>query len=86
MKIQHTPAPWNVSEAEFDWDGNVKYTLEGIKEIRWADRDLISYAPDLLTSLEAVLKKYVVVDAYNEDENGVASKARALIAKVRGEL
>lgn len=43
--IKHSPAPWKTGEASWNEDGDVRYTLHGIKEAKVTDARLIEAAP-----------------------------------------
>jgi hypothetical protein len=49
---KHTPGPWETGRAAWDEDGDVMYSLHGIKEATVADCRLIAAAPDLLEALK----------------------------------
>ncbi|MDX0897486.1 hypothetical protein GOD90_10835 [Sinorhizobium medicae] len=48
----HTPGPWETGRAAWDEDGDVMYSLHGIKVATVADCRLIGAAPDLLEALK----------------------------------
>ena len=50
---KHTPSPWSVKSADWDSEGDVRYTLNGIKHFSAPDKNLIEAAPDLLKALIA---------------------------------
>jgi len=87
-EFKHTPGPWSVKDASFDEDGDVRYTLEGVKTARVADANLIDAAPDLLEACQALLTYHD-----SADDDGVQmmlayskaiDQARAAIAKATG--
>ena len=85
--MSHTPGPWTASEhgAYADYNGNstiilgddlrIAVVLGSDNEETNANARLIAAAPDLLEALEALL----------EGDFNVAEKARAAIAKAKGE-
>ncbi|MDX0262409.1 hypothetical protein GOC60_14585 [Sinorhizobium meliloti] len=52
---KHTPGPWETGQAAWNEDGDVMYTLHGIKVATVADCRLIGAAPDLLEALKGIL-------------------------------
>lgn len=48
---KHTPGPWETGQAAWNEDGDVMYTLHGIKIATVADCRLIGAAPDILEAL-----------------------------------
>jgi len=81
-EFKHTTGAWEVLEASWDEDGNVRYSLAGIKQASVADARLIAAAPELLEALEAI------TDLYDTDEGCRSlpeyNAARAAIAKATG--
>jgi hypothetical protein len=57
MAAQHTPGPWVTGPASWERNGDVRYTLVGIKEATWADCRLIGAAPDLLRALRFIVEQ-----------------------------
>lgn len=54
----HHPGPWNVGQVSWNEDGDVTYTLRGIKEARHADMLLIDAAPDFFEALVPFAKVF----------------------------
>lgn len=77
MTTKYTPGPWHVTDATWDDDGNVRYTLTGIKDAKIADARLIAAAPEMLIALEHCLN-------WLPEDCAAACEARAVIAKATG--
>ena len=73
-----TPGPWNTGEASWNEDGDVRYTLHGVKVAKVADCQLIAAAPDLLEALRDMVSDHADLSAATLDF------ARAAIAKAEG--
>lgn len=56
MEMKHTPGPWEVISADWDENGDARYSLNGIKEVNICDARLIAAAPDLLEAIKVCLK------------------------------
>lgn len=78
--MQHTPAPWSVTEADWSDCGDVRYTLNGNRLANMADARLIESAPDLFAALEEILND---PEPYHTNQSWV--KARAALAKAKGD-
>ncbi len=85
----HTPGPWETGEVSWNEDGDVRYTLHGIKTANVSDCRLISAAPDLLDALlcaRAVLRTILAGDLIeSEIIADEISRIDMAIAKARGE-
>lgn len=93
MTTKHTPGPWHVTDPTWDDDGNVRYTLTGIKDAKIADARLIAAAPTLH---EEMLRYLPILDRAEADPEiwesltegtgiATANGYRAAIAKAAGE-
>lgn len=94
---KHTPSPWSVKSADWDSEGDVRYTLNGIKHFSAPHKNLIEAAPDLLEALQLLfgddaLQSVCVHaggDAFGRIKgtwgHEAEKKARAAIAKATGE-
>jgi hypothetical protein len=88
---KHTPGPWTVYEAGFSvadaWGHVLSTDVEGrMPEEAAANARLIAAAPELLAALEALLSVYQGFAPWEgEVERQAEIKARAAIAKARGE-
>lgn len=78
-EFKHTPGPWEVLEASWDEDGNVRYSLAGIKQASVADARLIAAAPELLEALQEVFS-----DADKAKSLQWINKAAYVISKATG--
>ena len=88
MSAQHTPGPWVTGPASWERNGDVRYTLVGIKEANWPDCRLIAAAPDLLEAL----RHFAALDPDHPPAgilptawSAALEAARAAIAKATGE-
>lgn len=84
MTTKYTPGPWHVTDATWDDEGNVRYTLTGIKSAKIADARLIAAAPELLEALQAMLENCYDLEK-DDDTISAVAEARAAIAKATGE-
>lgn len=98
MSEQHKP--WRVLSGDWDSDGNVRYTLDGIQTIGMSDVRLIEAAPELLEAhepegmgadfLDWIADRLVHIHKDQEGADFIvclrrrADKARAAIAKATG--
>ena len=49
----HTPTPWQTGEVSWNEEGDVRYTLHGIKVAHAGDAHLIGAAPEILKNLQS---------------------------------
>lgn len=78
-----TPGPWETGQAHWNEDGDVMYTLHGIKEAKVADARLIAAAPDLLEALKASNEKLRAL-LFVDDGHPLVRANLAAIAKAEG--
>ncbi|MDD2730389.1 hypothetical protein [Malikia sp.] len=86
MTTHHTPFPWHVV-ADWDEDGNARYTLVGCKKTSAPDALLIAAVPELLAQRDELLKARQVlgVDTIRlQHENEQLRKAVAKLHAARG--
>lgn len=83
MTMDHTPGPWETGQAHWNEDGDVMYTLHGIKEAKVSDCRLIGGAPDLLEAVKKLLAT-VENELHDADHALGVYEARAAIAKAEG--
>lgn len=84
-KTQHTPGPWKVEFSQISAPDEKKCIVQFGFNIRenpqaLANARLIAASPDLLGALKDVMQTFV-----GDDQNEVAQRARAAIAKAAGE-
>ena len=86
-KIEYTPAPWKTGEASWNEDGDVRYTLHGIKEAKASDCILIECAPELLEALSILLADCdsMILEGKISQLAYARERARKVINKSRGE-
>ena len=82
---EHTPGPWETGPAAWDENGDVMYTLVGIKKACAPDAQLIAAAPELLEAAETAKAVLKVLGWRNEAEHLVFDRCAAAIAKAKGE-
>jgi len=90
-----TPGPWTVARAGWTDEGNVWYSLEGVKEACAPDGRLIAAAPDLYEALQSVHAfltdpavgtwQYMEGDGFYRDLGKELANITAALAKARGE-
>lgn len=96
----HTPGPWTATESggllfvidagDYDHKADTGFFVgtvtDGGKEEHAANARLIAAAPDLLEALESLVSsEWMVTHSWGGDRDAVMAKARAAIAKARGE-
>jgi hypothetical protein len=72
-----TSGPWSAFGASWNDEGDVRYTLLGVKEAKRADALLISAAPDMYAAL--------YLASLHENNPDVLAAIDAALAKARGE-
>lgn len=77
--MTHEYTPWKVTTADWDENGNVRYVLDGVKEIRTSDAALISSAPQLLDALEECYKVFRM----DEVDTAISLKVGMAISKAK---
>ena len=82
---KHTPGPWRTSAYDDSWDycvrGEHGQIIAKLGENNPANANLIAAAPDLLMSL----REFVIIGATPRRGIPIYVRARAAIAKARGE-
>ena len=79
-----TQKNWEIGEVTFNDQGDVQFTLRGVKVAKASDFRLISAAPELLGTLELALGQ--LNNDASMDSFGIAirNRVRDVIAKAKG--
>lgn len=81
---KHTPSPWSVKSADWDSEGDVRYTLNGIKHFSAPHKNLIEAAPDFYNACKALID-YCDKNPPMGDSLWCVQQIRAALKKADGE-